>query len=174
VTVLIVPGTSDPRPYPSFELQQIVQSYLLDRAPAVTVAANQIQVTGPTYVDVDVSATLYPVSIDLAPQLESAAVSALQAFLNPLTGGPSGEGWDFGALPCFSDFYGLLGAISGVDHIESLSMNIYPVTPAGTSTGPATTINQSNPFNGSLPPYVLIASGNHTITVQLSTPVSSS
>jgi hypothetical protein len=174
VTVVIVPGTADPRPFPSFELQQIVESYLLARAPAVTVVANQIQVAGPTYVDVDVSAVLYPVSIDEAPQLETAAVSALQAFLHPLTGGPLGQGWDFGALPCFSDFYGLLGAISGVDHIENLSLNIYVVDPAGNPSGPTVNISQSNPFNGSLPSYVLIASGNHKITVQLSTSGSSS
>ena len=174
VTVLIVPGTSDPRPYPSFELQQTVENYLLARAPAVTTALGHVQVTGPTYVDVDVSADLYPVSIDLAPQLETVAVSDLQAFLHPLTGGPLGQGWDFGALPCLSDFYGLLGAIAGVDHMENLSMNIYVVNPAGDPSGAPLTIDQSHPFNGSLPAYALIASGNHTITVKLPNSGSSS
>ncbi len=178
VTVLIVPGTSDPRPYPSFELQQIVQNSLLACAPCVTTAASQgegqIRVSGPTYVDVDVSADVYPVSISQAPQLETAAVTALQSFLHPLTGGPNGQGWDFGTLPCLSDFYGLLGALSGVDHIENLSMNIYVVNPDGSGAGAPTTIDQSHPFNSSLPPYVLIASGNHSITIQLSNSGSSS
>jgi predicted phage baseplate assembly protein len=170
VTVLVVPGAADPRPYPSFELRQVVENYLLARAPAVTIAAGHIQVAGPTYVNVDVAADLYPVSISLAPQLETAAVSKLQAFLHPLTGGPLGQGWDFGALPCLSDFYGLLGGILGVDHLENLSMRIYVADPPGSPT----TIDQSHPFNGSLPHYVLIASGNHTITVKLSTSGSSS
>jgi hypothetical protein len=178
VTVLIVPGTSDPRPYPSFELQQIVQNSLLACAPCVTTAASQgeggIRVSGPTYVDVDVSADVYPVSISQAPQLETAAVTALQSFLHPLTGGPNGQGWDFGTLPCLSDFYGLLGAIPGVDHIESLTMTIYVVNPDRSNPGPRTTIDQSHPFNSSLPPYVLIASGNHSITIQLSNSGSSS
>jgi hypothetical protein len=168
VTVLIVPVATDPRPYPSFELRQIVQNYLLARAPLVTTGPSHVQVAGPTYVNVDVSADLYTVSISSAQQLETAAVSELQAFLHPLTGGPLGQGWDFGALPCLSDFYGLLGGIPGVDHLESLSMRIY----LANAPGQATTIDQSYPF--SLPAYVLIASGNHTITVKLSTFASSS
>jgi hypothetical protein len=167
VTVVIVPDTADPRPYPSIELRNLVASYLLDRAPNVTAAAGHVQVAGPTYVAVDVAVTLIPLSIDLAPGLETAAVSGLAAFLHPLTGGAAGQGWDFGAIPCLSDLYGLLEGLAGVDHVETLAVTVRAVSPAGVPAGPATTIDERHPFTGTFPPYVLIASGSHQVTVTL-------
>ena len=167
VTVVIVPGSTDVRPYPSVELRNLVASYLLDRAPNVTTAAGHVQVVGPTYVAVDVAVDLIPISIDLAPELETAAVAGLTAFLHPLTGGAAGLGWDFGAIPCLSDLYGLLEGLAGVDHVENLAVTIRAVTPAGAPAGPAATIDEQHPSSGTFPPYVLIASGTHQVTVKL-------
>jgi hypothetical protein len=47
-------------------------------------------------------------------------VRELRRFLDPLTGGFHGAGWDFGRAPHTSDFLRLIGMIPGVDHVRSI------------------------------------------------------
>ncbi len=165
VTVIIVPNSAEPRPMPSPQLRQRVQDYLQERAANVVVFPGNIQVAGPTYVEVKVEAEIFPISIDRAPQVEAEAFRQLGQLLHPLTGGFDGQGWEFGRLPCFSDFYALLEAIKGVDHVGKLSMTLQVVDPTGAPIGEPE-IYEKPPLAASAPEYALIFSGDHKIAVK--------
>lgn len=167
VTVIIVPRTDDARPVPSPQLRYRVERYLRDRAPNVVSFPRQVKVTGPAYVEVRIAADLYPTSIDLAPQIETEAVSTVKAFLHPLTGGYAGAGWEFGRLPCLSDFYALLEGLAGVDHVENLSMTLQAVTQSGAYNGAARVVTEEHPLDIAVPDYALVYSGEHKFTVRV-------
>ena len=166
VTVIIVPGTADARPAPSPQLRARVEQYLRERAASSAAFPKQVKVSGPAYVEVKVNADIYAESIDLTPQVESAAVAALEAFLHPLTGGYTQSGWEFGRLPCLSDFYGLLEAVEGMDHIENLRMTLSPVTPGGAKAAAAVVVSEDHPLDVVVPVYTLVYSGEHKFDVK--------
>jgi hypothetical protein len=166
VTVIIVPESTEPRPMPTPQLRTRVEQYLRERSANVTVFPTHIQVTGPTYIEVNVTADLFPLTIDLAPSVETEALNQLAQFLHPLTGGYEGSGWEFGRLPCLSDFYALLEDITGVDHVENLSMTLQSVTPTGVPVGDPQEVTEDQPLDIHAPDYTLIYSGNHTLTVK--------
>ena len=124
VTLMIIPQSNDPQPTPSAGLRQDVLNYLLSRAPADVVAAQRINVIGPTYLPVDVTATLAPSDPAEAGTVEQDAIAALEAFLNPLTGGPEELGWDVGRGLFASDIATVLGEVDGVDYVEALALYV--------------------------------------------------
>lgn len=167
VTVIIVPGGDDARPTPSPQLRHGVEQYLRERASATAVFPRQVKVSGPAYVEVTIGADIYPETIDLAPQVEAEAVAVLESFLHPLTGGYGGGGWEFGRLPCLSDFYSLLEAVGGMDHIENLSMTLSPVTPGGVAVGEPRVVTEERPLDVVVPAYTLVYSGEHKFDVKV-------
>jgi hypothetical protein len=124
ITIMIIPQSTDPQPIPSAGLRQDVLNYLLACSPADIAAAQAINVIGPTYLPVDVSATLAPVDPDEAGTIEQAALNALAAFLNPLIGGPGGLGWDVGRGLYASDVATVLGDVEGVDYVQELALYV--------------------------------------------------
>lgn len=121
VSILIVPRSSDPKPLPSLELIDRVQSYLAARSiPTATIA-----IVGPLYIRFDVKVEVATISLEGISAIEQNIKSSLDRFLHPLTGGSDNTGWAFGRTPHRSDFYALLESIPGVDHIRSL--NITPI-----------------------------------------------
>ena len=124
VTVMIIPHSQDPRPVPSSGLRQDVLVYILQRCPANVAGAPSVQVVGPTYLPIDVTATLAPKDPTEADTVEQAALTALTEFLNPLYGGPGGIGWDLGRDVFASDIAAVLGAVEGVDYVEELALSV--------------------------------------------------
>src|SRR5205823_5832027 len=61
VTVVIIPQSADPQPWPSFGLREEVQAFIAQRTVSDVAGANHIFVTGPDYVPVDVNATIVPI-----------------------------------------------------------------------------------------------------------------
>lgn len=122
VTLFIIPGSQDPRPYPSRGLRDEVHDYIAKNAPAGLAAAGRLFVTGPSYFPVDISATIVPVKDSEAGPVETRARAALEKFLHPLRGGPSGEGWDFGRGVYLSDVATVLESIEGLDYAELIQL----------------------------------------------------
>ncbi len=118
VSVIIVPHSVDVKPLPTMELLNHVQDYLERNAISTT----NIAVVGPLYISVSVTADIAIASLEGASAIEGAVNQTLTRFLHPLTGGLDGKGWDFGRQPHKSDFYALLEAISGVDHVRTLDV----------------------------------------------------
>ncbi len=125
IGLVIVPRSGGDRPDPSLGLVRRVEEYVRGRAaPAV-----DLWVAGPDWVRVDVSADLVPESLEGLEAVEIEAHAALRRFLHPLTGGFDGRGRPFGRPPHLSDLYVLLESISGVDHVDRLSLEQDPPEP---------------------------------------------
>jgi baseplate J-like protein len=120
VKLVIVPGSTDPRPVPSLELKKRVQEYIDERKSPLA----RLSVEGPKYVEVNVTVDIAATSLEGANELKLAVLERLNEFLHPLAGGFNGEGWDFGRRPHDSDLYFLIEGIPGVDHIEDLKMEL--------------------------------------------------
>jgi len=142
VSVIIVPRSDTRRPAPSVELLDRVTDFLR----AATLPGLHLVVVGPEYIRVDIHADLSLSRLDGAGVVEAAALAAVAAFLNPLTGGPDGTGWDFGRRPFRSDLIALLQGVSGVDHLRLLAIEQVPDRSATEATG-----------------RFLVCSGNHRI-----------
>jgi len=89
---------------------------------------------GPEYVRVDVECEITVVDPETANDVELAARSALDQYLNPLTGGDEGAGWDFGRAPKRSDLFGPLVGIAGVSHVRELRISLVPDRPGSENT----------------------------------------
>ena len=122
VTVVIIPQSAEPRPWPSFGLRQEVQQFIGERASADLAAANHIYVTGPDYVAVDVEATIVPLDPADAGAVDQRALQALGTFLHPLRGGPNGRGWQPGRDVFLSDVASVLERVEGVDYVKELAL----------------------------------------------------
>jgi hypothetical protein len=122
LTIFIIPDSKAPRPYPSKGMRDEVLTYIAERAPAGLVASGRINVTGPLYHPLDISAVFVPVDESEAGSVETAAAKALGDFLHPLYGGPSSNGWDFGRGVYLSDVAVVLESVQGMDHAESIEL----------------------------------------------------
>jgi len=122
ITIIIIPESQDPRPYPTRGMRDEVLSYLMARAPAGLAIGERIVVTGPTYFAVDVTASIVPIRDSDAAQVEAGATQALTDFLHPLHGGPSGSGWECGRNVYLSDVAAVLEAVDGLDFAETIQL----------------------------------------------------
>lgn len=124
VSLIIIPQSQDPRPVPSAGLRDDIRTYISQRAPGDLAASGQIHVIGPTYFPVDVEATIAPKDSRQAGTVEQAARVAVQDFLHPLYGGPSGQGWDLGRGVYVSDLASALGKVPGLDYVDRVSLSV--------------------------------------------------
>jgi hypothetical protein len=124
IRILIVPRTTAPQPVPSLGLIDRVKAYMRERCdPSV-----DLQVTGPEWQAVSVTAEVVPKSLETADAVRAAVLQQLEKFLHPLTGGKKGQGWALGRLPQQSDLYAVIQSIRGVDHVRSLKVEPDPQT----------------------------------------------
>ncbi len=135
------------------DLRQSVQRYL-DEYRLLTV---RVDIREPQYswIAVEVAAVA---AADADPERVRADIERqLYRFLNPIVGGPTGNGWPFGRDLYPSDVYACLQGVRGIDFIESL--RAYHVPPAGSRAE----------ITGRLevPTHGLIASGEHRVDVRL-------
>lgn len=124
VTLLIVPQGTEPKLSPSSELIREVEDYLAERAfvGLVQQTPARLNVIGCGYTQVTVAAELVPRDISQAQPIRQQALTALNAFFHPLTGGIKGKGWEFGRDVYVSEIYYLLEKVPGVDHVKSLRL----------------------------------------------------
>ena len=122
VTLILLPRTDEPRPWPSFGLREKVRRAVEAAIAADVAAAHHVHVTGPDYLAVDVEATVAPVDPSEAGLVEKSARAALERFLHPLLGGPERRGWDPGRGVFLSDVAAELERVSGLDHVHELAL----------------------------------------------------
>jgi uncharacterized phage protein gp47/JayE len=122
VTLVIIPRSAEPRPYPSFGLREQVRQFINACAAADVTGAEQIVVTGPDYQPIDVTASIVPRDPTAAGTVERDTRAAIAGFLHPLSGGPSGRGWSPGEDVWLSDLAPLLERVPGVDHISEIAL----------------------------------------------------
>ena len=118
MTLQIVPWSADALPAPSFTLREQVRAFVEQRAPAAV--AGRLSVLPPAYLTIGIETVIKPVDLSQSAAVRALVVSALQAFLHPLTGGPDGEGWSFGRAVYLSDVAAVLSALEEIDYIQTL------------------------------------------------------
>lgn len=122
VTLLIIPRSAEPRPFPSFGLREEVRQHIEAHTSATLAAAHRIYVTGPEYLPVDVDTVLVPLDPAEAGFVEQRTRDALQDFLHPVRGGPERKGWDLGRDVFLSDVAAVLERVDGVDYVKELKL----------------------------------------------------
>lgn len=120
ITVIVVPLTSEDRPWPSAELQRRVANYLRARVPVSVV--QRLQVIEPNYIALNVSAEIVPVDPDAAAMVEARLRENLNRFLHPLTGGPDRNGWGFGVGVHLSNIAAVIEDTEGVDYARDIHL----------------------------------------------------
>jgi hypothetical protein len=125
VSVVVVPepAAEDRRPRPVDELLGKLWAFFDERRTLTT----RHHVVGPEYLPVTVAADL-ALREDAPPQdAIAAARAALEAFFDPLRGGPGGDGWPFGRAVHAAETYAVLDRVALVDYVEDVRLS----TPAG-------------------------------------------
>lgn len=158
VTLLVVPATTRGTPTPSVELRERVRESLREQAPATLLDADRLVVRGPSYVEVGATTTLVAEpGVESVSALEEDVAAALAAFLHPLSGGPTGDGWAFGELPALSALFALLEGVDGVDHVDDLAVVVR-------GDGAPVRVTEGEPLPA-VPPDALIRNGTHDVRV---------
>lgn len=121
IQVIIAPAGEDDRPSPEVALTDYVESYLQDRAFATV--KDSIEVVGPAYKEIKIATTLVPVSISESAVVADRVERRLKEFLNPITGGEEGEGWNFGEDIYLSEVAAVIEDVEGVDYIKELKID---------------------------------------------------
>jgi predicted phage baseplate assembly protein len=120
ITLVVVPDLPGSRPMPSDGLLTAVRAWVGFRR----VLGTRIEVTGPEYLEVTVSATVSVGRGENTTVMGQSIVAALNAFFDPLQGGPDGTGWPLGRNVYISEVLQVIDETPGVDHVESLSLEV--------------------------------------------------
>lgn len=104
------------------DLREQIQAYLDERR----LLSTQLEVLAPAYQWVRARVRLHASAYADPDQVRTAVEAKLFAFLNPLVGGPEGNGWPFGRDLFISDVMAALLAVPGVNFIRSVEL--YPVS----------------------------------------------
>jgi hypothetical protein len=148
VTVIVVPNIAGPTPRPDAALRKKIRTYL----DARRMIGTRVEVTGPVYLEVAVQATVKAFTGQNRARLTQSIIAALNAFFDPLAGGPDAAGWPFGRDVYRLEVLQKIAATPGVDHVISMDL-----IPAG-----------CDPQCGNicLKPTWLVTPGSHQIEVQ--------
>jgi hypothetical protein len=119
VTVMVIPDMPIARPEPSEGLLQAIKCFL-DRRRVV---GTRVEVVGPHYLEVSVKARVRTRPHTDAARVRAQVHTALNAFLDPRSGGPDHVGWPFGRDVYRSEILQVIDGIPGVDHVLELSLN---------------------------------------------------
>jgi predicted phage baseplate assembly protein len=103
------------------ELQDQIKSYLEPRR----ILTVRLRIDTPRYVGVKVAAVVRAGPGVRSETVRERAEKSLYAYLNPLVGGPGGQGWPFGMDLQLGDVYGVLHGAFGVQGVEAV--HFFPV-----------------------------------------------
>jgi predicted phage baseplate assembly protein len=158
--VLIVPAAAQDRG--KIEFAELVPSEdtlrrISERLDEVRLIGTRVSVEPPSYRGVTVVARLVARPKADVERIRTEAIEALYGYLNPITGGPDGEGWPFGRPVQSGEVYGLLQRIRGVDMVEDA--RLFGANPVTGERGQETRKLE-------LDPYSLLFSYEHQVRVE--------
>ncbi|MEW6572471.1 MAG: putative baseplate assembly protein [Bacillota bacterium] len=116
VVIVVVPFSFAAEPIPGPGFLQTVKEYLCRRRLITTL----VEVAPPKYVRVSTAVKIRVTSGSEPAKVRDRVASAVDRFLHPLTGGPDGEGWEFGREVYRSELYAFLTGVEGVDCVTDL------------------------------------------------------
>ncbi len=137
---------------PDATLQRIV-----DRLEETRVIGTRLVVEPPVYRGVTVVARLRARPRANPTRLQEDAIRALYRFLDPIGGGPDGDGWPFGRPVSSGELHAVLQKLRGVELVDDL--RIFGADPVTGQRGP-----QTNRLE--LEPSALVFSYEHQVLVE--------
>ncbi|GGN58762.1 putative baseplate assembly protein [Actinoplanes lobatus] len=146
VTVVVLPSLPRERPAPTAGLLRAVRAHLETRR----IVGTRIEVAAPTFTQVSVRATVTARADVPGDGLPRSVSTALDAFFDPLTGGPDGAGWPFGRDVYRAEILAVVDRVPGVAHVLALELVSQGATCGDVCVGPTG----------------LVASGPHEIDVR--------
>jgi predicted phage baseplate assembly protein len=137
---------------PSPELLADVKRYLDDRR----LLGTQLAIDGPAYIGVSVEATIVTSRVYSSEAVRAAAVERIIEYLDPLVGGPMGDGWPFGRDLYLSEIQSVIQAVPGVEYAQDVTLYQVDIQTGQTrASGQKVTLAED----------VLLLSYEHTVTV---------
>jgi predicted phage baseplate assembly protein len=121
VTVIVVPDSILPQPMPTEATLAAVGAYLNNFRLITT----ELYVIAPKYRLVEIDAQVIASPNVSSGDLTQTLTQKLLDYFNPLIGGPSGTGWDFGGTLYFSAVFGLVLNTPGVLRMEAGHLTVY-------------------------------------------------
>ncbi|WP_431276845.1 baseplate J/gp47 family protein [Variovorax ureilyticus] len=118
VAVIVLPTLPLSRPVPSPGFAERIAA----RIEARRTIGTRVVVIGPRYLEVAVHATLKAFEGTDAMRLAAQVAQALDAFFDPLRGGPDGTGWPLGRDVYRAEVMQVIDQTPGVDHVLSLEL----------------------------------------------------
>jgi predicted phage baseplate assembly protein len=128
-----------------------------ERLDEVRLIGTRVSVEPPSYRGVTVVARIVARPRADVERIRTEALAALYGYLNPISGGPDGEGWPFGRPVQSGEVYGLLQRIRGVDMVEDA--RLFGANPVTGERGKETRKLE-------LDPYSLLFSYEHQVRVE--------
>jgi predicted phage baseplate assembly protein len=128
-----------------------------ERLDEVRLIGTRVSVEPPSYRGVTVVARIVARPRADVERIKTEALTALYGYLNPISGGPDGEGWPFGRPVQSGEVYGLLQRIRGVDMVEDA--RLFGANPVTGERGKETRKLE-------LDPYSLLFSYEHQVRVE--------
>ncbi len=101
-------------------IRNIVQEKL-NRARLLT---HRIHVIMPEKRNVGISAEIVPVKDAIWETVREAVRASVETFLNPIKGGPEGEGWPLGRPLYRSELYQVVESVRGVDYVHDIKIRL--------------------------------------------------
>ena len=130
---------------------------IAERLDEVRLIGTRVSVEPPSYRGVTVVARVVARPKADIERIQKEGLEALYGYLNPISGGPDGEGWPFGRPVQSGEVYGLLQRIRGVDMVEDA--RLFGANPVTGERGKETRKLE-------LDPYSLLFSYEHQIRVE--------
>ena len=160
VRVLVVPAAEAPDGRLRFE--QLVPSddtlaRVAGRLDETRVVGTRVIVEPPVYRGITIVARLRPRPRVTPARLQEAALRALYAYFNPISGGPEGGGWPFGRPVQMGEVYSVLQRVRGTELVEDV--RLFGADPITGQRGQATQ-------RLDLEPHALVFSYEHQLMVE--------
>ena len=103
----------------------MAEACLRDKVSRELLEGNYLTVTAPRLIRMDVRAKLCVRGVRQVMEIRKQAREMLEAFLNPITGGSDGAGWDLGRLPEYQQLRNCLQNVPGTLYVMQLSCLCY-------------------------------------------------
>ena len=105
-----------------FEVKEQLMELFSHAVSETLLAGNGFDIVAPRFIRMDVEAVLCVRSMGLVMDVQARASKELDGFLNPISGGYDGYGWEFGILPDYMHIKNFLQRIPDTAYIKQLSL----------------------------------------------------
>lgn len=140
-----------------YQIQEQVLSYLEGKAEGLLLQNGNLFVTAPQWIRMKIQTEIYVADHQQVLQVEREADGAIARFLDPVSGGYEGMGWQLGRLPEYTQMKRCLQSLSGVYAVRQLWISYELEVDGGFRETEEALIRRM--------PWTLPTSGDHRIVV---------